>query len=92
MRLDSPPDAVEHVAKQVGVAASEPVFQDFTSSAAIRHRSGLRDLTGRHECTRTDLVKLLAHLVDMLWHGERRTANDARSRCGPNCRGGRARR
>ncbi|WP_328834788.1 DUF4158 domain-containing protein [Streptomyces europaeiscabiei] len=53
MRLELPPDAVEHVAKQVGVAASELGFYDFTSRAAKRHRSELRDLTGWHECTKT---------------------------------------
>lgn len=64
MRLELPPDAVEHVARQVGVAASELGFYDFTSRAAKRHRSELRDLTGWHECTKTDLVKLVSHLVD----------------------------
>ncbi|MGW2090323.1 DUF4158 domain-containing protein, partial [Streptomyces sp. NPDC001880] len=72
MRLELPPDAVEHVAKQVGVAASELAFYDFTSRAAKRHRSQLRDLTGWHECTKTDLVKLVSHLVDVIWHDERR--------------------
>ncbi|MER5970338.1 DUF4158 domain-containing protein [Streptomyces sp. NPDC002055] len=66
MRLELPPDAVEHVGKQVGVAASELGFYDFTSRAAKRHRSELRDLTGWHECTRTDLVKLVSHLVDLI--------------------------
>ncbi|MEU7177897.1 MULTISPECIES: Tn3 family transposase [Streptomyces] len=72
MRMELPPDAVEHVAKQVGVAASELGFYDFTSRAAKRHRSELRDLTGWHECTKTDLVKLVSHLVDVIWHDERR--------------------
>ncbi|MFF7780446.1 DUF4158 domain-containing protein [Streptomyces tanashiensis] len=72
MRLELPVDAVEHVAKQVGVAASELGFYDFTSRAAKRHRSELRDLTGWHECTKTDLVKLVSHLVDVIWHDERR--------------------
>ncbi|MFD0033161.1 DUF4158 domain-containing protein [Streptomyces sp. NPDC055059] len=67
-----PPDAVEHVAKQVGVAATELGFYDFTSRAAKRHRSELRDLTGWHECTKTDLVKLVSQLVDVIWHDERR--------------------
>ncbi|MEU2716290.1 DUF4158 domain-containing protein [Streptomyces sp. NPDC007205] len=49
MRMELPPDAVEHVAKQVSVAASELGFYDFTSRAAKRHRSALRDLTGWHE-------------------------------------------
>ncbi|MFG2365039.1 DUF4158 domain-containing protein [Streptomyces mirabilis] len=72
MRLELPPDAVEHVAKQVGIAASELTFYDFTSRAAKRHRSELRDLTGWHECTKTDLVKLVSHLVDVIWHDEPR--------------------
>ena len=72
MRLELPPDAVAHVAKQVGVAASELGLYDFTSRAAKRHRSELRDLTGWHECTETDQVKLVAHLVDVIWHDERR--------------------
>ncbi|MFI7344042.1 DUF4158 domain-containing protein [Streptomyces sp. NPDC050085] len=72
MRLELPPDAVEHVAKQVGVAASELGFYDFTSRAAKRHRSELRDLTGWHECSLTDQVKLISQLVDVIWHDERR--------------------
>lgn len=72
MRMELPPDAVEHVARQVGVAASKLGFYDFTSRAAKRHRSELRDLTGWHECTKTDLVKLVSNLVDVIWHDERR--------------------
>ncbi|MFJ2722586.1 DUF4158 domain-containing protein [Streptomyces sp. NPDC087437] len=72
MRLELPPDAVEHVAKQVGVGAAELGFYDFTSRAAKRHRSELRDLTGWHECTTTDQVKLASQLVDVIWHDERR--------------------
>ncbi|MCX5521302.1 DUF4158 domain-containing protein [Streptomyces bobili] len=72
VRLELPPDAVEHVAKQVGVAASELGFYDFTSRAAKRHRSELRDLTGWHECSLTDQVKLISQLVDVIWHDERR--------------------
>ncbi|MFI1035206.1 DUF4158 domain-containing protein [Streptomyces sp. NPDC020951] len=70
--LERPPDAVEHVARQAGVAASGLAFYDFTSRAAKRHRSGLRDPTGWRECTETDLVKLVSHLVDVIWHDERR--------------------
>ncbi|MCY0932132.1 Tn3 family transposase [Streptomyces sp. H27-H1] len=72
IRLELPPDAVEHVAKQVGVAATELGFYDFISRAAKRHRSELRDLTGWHECTTTDQVKLVSQLVDVIWHDERR--------------------
>lgn len=72
MRLELPPDAVEHVAKQVSVAAAELGFYDFTSRAAKRHRSELRDLTGWHDCTTTDQVKLASQLVDVIWRDERR--------------------
>ncbi|WP_055597804.1 Tn3 family transposase [Streptomyces hirsutus] len=72
MRLELPSDAVEHVAKQVDVAASELGFYDFTSRAAKRHRSELRGLPGWHECTKTDLAKSVSHLVDVIWHDERR--------------------
>ncbi|MFJ9213888.1 DUF4158 domain-containing protein [Streptomyces sp. NPDC102264] len=74
MRLELPSDAVEHVAKHVGVAAAELGSYDSTSRAAKRHRSELRDLTGWHECTTTDQVKLASQLqlVDMIWREERR--------------------
>jgi hypothetical protein len=65
-RLELPPDAVEHVAKQAGVAASELGFYDFTD------RTELRKLTGWHECSKTDTLKLVSHLVDAIWHDERR--------------------
>ncbi|GGV01652.1 hypothetical protein GCM10010211_81180 [Streptomyces albospinus] len=58
MRLELPRDAVEYVARQVGVAAGELAAYDFASRTAQRHRTELRDLTGWHECTRTDMVKL----------------------------------
>ncbi|MFF8919586.1 DUF4158 domain-containing protein [Streptomyces sp. NPDC015032] len=72
VRPELPPDAVEHVAKQVGVAASALGIYDLTSRVAKRHRSELRDLTGCHECSKTDLVKLASHPVDVIWHDERR--------------------
>ncbi|MFH8516994.1 DUF4158 domain-containing protein [Streptomyces gelaticus] len=72
MRLKLPSDAVEHVAKQVGVAAAELGFYDFASRAAKRHRSEPRDLTGWHECNTTDQVKIASQLVDVIWHDERR--------------------
>ncbi|WP_371572352.1 DUF4158 domain-containing protein [Streptomyces sp. NBC_01314] len=71
-RLELPPDAVEHVAKQAGVAASELGFYDFTDRTAQRHRTELRNLTGWHKCSKTDTLKLVSHLVDAIWHDERR--------------------
>jgi len=42
MRLELPPDAIEHVAKQVGVAASELAFYGFTSRAATTALAAVR--------------------------------------------------
>ncbi|GHE75885.1 DUF4158 domain-containing protein [Streptomyces lavendulocolor] len=72
MRLELPRDAVEHVARQVGVDAGELAAYDFTSRTAQRHRTELRELTGWHECSRTDMVKVTSWLVDEIWHDERR--------------------
>ncbi|MGW9497404.1 DUF4158 domain-containing protein [Streptomyces prasinus] len=63
MRLELPRDAIEHVARQVGVAATELALYDFTSRTAQRHRTGIRELTGCSECSRTDLVKLTSWLA-----------------------------
>ncbi|MFD7622934.1 DUF4158 domain-containing protein, partial [Streptomyces sp. NPDC059802] len=70
--LELPLDAVEHVAKQVDVVASQLAFYDFTDHTAQRHRTELRKLTGWHEYTTTDHLKLVCHLVDAIWHDERR--------------------
>nr|WTA00855.1 DUF4158 domain-containing protein [Streptomyces sp. NBC_00857] len=67
-----PDDAVEHLAKQTGVPASELALYDFTSRAAKRQRSEIRDATGWHECSQTDTTKTVSHLVDAIWHDERR--------------------
>ncbi|WP_406177315.1 DUF4158 domain-containing protein [Streptomyces sp. NBC_00996] len=72
LRIQLPPDAVEHVAKQVGVLAAELAFYDFTGRTAKRHRSELRRLTGWHEYGVNEEVKLTAHLVDAIWHDKRR--------------------
>ncbi|MCX4579837.1 hypothetical protein OHB41_43050 [Streptomyces sp. NBC_01571] len=49
-----------------------PLASDFASRAAKRYRSELRDLTGWYEGTKLDLVKLISHLVGVIWHDERR--------------------
>ncbi|CAM5561933.1 DUF4158 domain-containing protein (plasmid) [Streptomyces viridifaciens] len=71
-RLELPPDAVDHVARQVGVPAVELASYDFTSRTAKRHRSEIRELTGWRECSQTDAIKATSHLVDLIWHDERR--------------------
>ncbi|MFF7228988.1 DUF4158 domain-containing protein [Streptomyces sioyaensis] len=43
-----------------------------TSRTTKRHRTEIRDLTGWHECTGTDLVELTSWLADEIWHNERR--------------------
>ncbi|MFD4761879.1 hypothetical protein ACFWOJ_24325 [Streptomyces sp. NPDC058439] len=46
----------------------------------------LRELTGRHERTRTGMVELTSWLVDEIWHDERREEPiraDCSSRCAP---------
>ncbi|WP_377273574.1 DUF4158 domain-containing protein [Peterkaempfera sp. SMS 1(5)a] len=63
MRLELAGDAVEHVARQVGVAATDLALYDLTSRQAQRHRTEIRELTGWRECTRTDPVKLTSWLV-----------------------------
>ncbi|MCX4734526.1 DUF4158 domain-containing protein [Streptomyces sp. NBC_01363] len=72
MRLELPRDAVAHIARQVDVDPGELARYDFTSRTAQRHRTELRELTGWHECARTDMVKLTSWLVDEIWHDERR--------------------
>lgn len=72
MRLELPRDAVAHIARQVDVDPGELAAYDFTARTAQRHRTELRELTGWHECTRTDMVKLTSWLVDEIWHDERR--------------------
>ncbi|MFB6987660.1 hypothetical protein [Streptomyces sp. NPDC056304] len=53
---------------QAGIAASELGFYDFTGRTAQRHRTKLRKLTGWHECSKTDTLKRVSHLVDAIWH------------------------
>ncbi|WP_116209276.1 DUF4158 domain-containing protein [Streptomyces olivoreticuli] len=71
-RIELPADAVAHAANQVGVPTADMALYDFTSRTAKRHRSEIRELTGRHECSVTDQIKLASHLVDEIWHDERR--------------------
>jgi len=66
VRLELPRDAVEHVARQVSVAATDLALYDFSSRQAQRHRTAIRERTGWHECTCTDLVKLTLWLVDAM--------------------------
>ncbi|WP_344026992.1 hypothetical protein [Streptomyces luteireticuli] len=56
----------------LGVPAAGMGLYDFTSRTAKRHRTEIRELTGRHECSVTDQIKLASHLVDAIWHAERR--------------------
>ncbi|MBH1934109.1 DUF4158 domain-containing protein [Streptomyces sp. AV19] len=71
-RIELPADAVAHVANQVGIPAADMALYDFTSRTAKRHRTEIRELTGWHECSVTDQIKLASALVDEIWHDERR--------------------
>jgi TnpA family transposase len=51
-------DAVDHVARQVGVAADEFGSYDMTSRTAQRHRTEIRRYTGFRECSVADAEKL----------------------------------
>ncbi len=65
-------EAVEFVAKQVGVAASELGFLDFSSRQAQRHRSEIRQALGFRECAVADAEKLTTWLAENVAQAERR--------------------
>ncbi len=67
-----PDDAVEHVARQVGVAVSELGSYDITSRTAQRHRSEIRRYTGFRECSVADADKLAFWLAENVAETERR--------------------
>ena len=65
-------DAVEHVARQVGVAAVEFVGYDLASRTAKRHRGEIRRYTGVRECSVADADKLTDWLARHVAESERR--------------------
>lgn len=71
-RHDLADDAVNHVARQVGVAADEFGSYDMTSRTAQRHRTEIRRYTGFRECSVADAEKLTFWLAGHVAESERR--------------------
>ena len=79
-----PDDAVEHVARQVGVPAHELRSYDMASRTAQRHRREIRRYTGFRECTVVDAEKLAFWLAKHVAETERRddrVRDDLLARC-----------
>jgi hypothetical protein len=79
-----PDDAVEHVARQVGVPAEESRCYDIAGRTAQRHRSEIRRYTGFRECSVADADKLACWLATHVAESERRedrVRGDLLARC-----------
>lgn len=57
-RSELPAEAVEFVARQVGVAASELRFYEWSGSTVAYHRAQIRGHLGFRECSVADAEKL----------------------------------
>jgi hypothetical protein len=64
-------DVVEHVAKQVHVAASELGFYEWSGSTIEYHRQQIRTHLGFRTCTTADATKLAVWLAENVAHAER---------------------
>ncbi|MGH9076081.1 MAG: DUF4158 domain-containing protein [Acidimicrobiales bacterium] len=71
-RHELPDDAVDHVARQVGVAASGFSSYDLAGRTAQRHRAEVRRYTGFRECSVADADKLTDWLSRHVAESERR--------------------
>jgi len=71
-RSELPDDAIEHVAHQVSVSASELAFYDLASRQASNHRAEIRRRTGFRPCTVADADKLAAWVAAGPARDERR--------------------
>lgn len=77
-------DAVDHVARQVGVAAGEFGVYDMAGRTAQRHRTEIRRYTGFRECGVADAEKLAFWLARHVAESERRedrVREDLLARC-----------
>ncbi|MDN5918863.1 MAG: Tn3 family transposase, partial [Pseudonocardia sp.] len=72
-RGEVPDNAVEHVARQVGVRASEIGFYDWSGRQAKRHRTEIRERLGFRECSVADAEQLTGWLIAQVTQGERRS-------------------
>ncbi|GAA2941719.1 DUF4158 domain-containing protein [Streptomyces enissocaesilis] len=71
-RAELPGEAVEFVARQVQVPASELGFYEWTGRTVEYHRAQIRRHLGFRECSVADAEKLTAHLAEHVAHKERR--------------------
>jgi len=77
-------DAVDHVARQVGVPAAEFGSYDMMSRTAQRHRTEIRRYSGFRECSVADAEKLVLWLAGHVAQSERRgdrVREDLLARC-----------
>jgi hypothetical protein len=79
-------DAVDHVARQVGVAGGEFGSYDMTSRTAQRHRTEIRRYTGFRECSVADAEKLALWLAGHVAESDRRE-DRVREELVARCRG-----
>lgn len=71
-RTELPGQAVEFVARQVQVPASELESYDWTGRTVEYHRAQIREHLGFRECSVADAEKLTAYLAEHVAHKERR--------------------
>ncbi|NBM15334.1 DUF4158 domain-containing protein [Streptomyces sp. GC420] len=71
-RAELPGEAVEFVARQVQVPASELDSYDWTGRTVEYHRAQVREHLGFRECSVADAEKLTAYLAEHVAHKERR--------------------
>jgi hypothetical protein len=64
-------DAVEYVARQIGVDRTEIAFHDFTGRTSKAHRAQIRDSLGFRECSVADAGVLTGWLVDNVTQAHR---------------------
>ncbi|MFF1834792.1 Tn3 family transposase [Streptomyces sp. NPDC058231] len=71
-RAELPGEAVEFVARQVQVPASELESYDWAGRTVEYHRAQIREHLGFRECSVADAEKLTAYLAEHVAHKERR--------------------
>ncbi|NSL42752.1 DUF4158 domain-containing protein [Streptomyces sp. 8P21H-1] len=64
-RVELAGEAVEFVARQVQVPASELGFHDWTARTVEYHRAQIREHLGFRECSVADAERLTAYLADV---------------------------
>ncbi|MER5325061.1 DUF4158 domain-containing protein [Streptosporangium roseum] len=72
-RAELPGEAVEFVARQVQVPASDLESYDLTGRTVEYHRAQIREHLGFRECSGADAEKLTVYLAEHVAHKERRS-------------------